>query len=82
MISMKEETESVLDKLYAEGVLYKKYRDVVGVCSFYEYFDSGRCSTFDGYAGAYHTDEHDTPMKLIIRKLNEVIEKMDEVKVD
>ena len=47
---------------------------------FYEYFESGRCSQLEGHEGAYNLYENELRMNVIIGKLEDIIERLDDIK--
>ena len=77
-----KETENNLDKLYNVDVIYSKYRNMVAICSFYEYFLSGRCTKLTGPDGAYNLYEAELRQNLIINKLDNIIEELDQIKAN
>lgn len=74
------ETGKALENLYNLNVLYPKYRDIVTVITFYEYFASGRCSQLEGHEGAYNIYENEIRMNIIISRLDEIIRNLEEIK--
>lgn len=72
--------QETLNQLYSMDVIFPKYRKLVAVSSFYEYFESGRCATLTGHEGAYNIYENEIRLNHIIQQLDEVIEKLDEIK--
>lgn len=73
------ETQNALDSLYAVGLIHPKYRKLVAVATFYDYFDTGRCSALTGPGGAYDTYEYEQRMGRIETKLDVIISKLDEI---
>lgn len=71
------EAKKTLEKLYNTNVIYPKYRNLVAVCTIFEYLDSGRCSMLEGPNGAYNLYESELRQNLIISKLDEVIDNMN-----
>jgi hypothetical protein len=51
----------------------------VPICSFYEYFCSGRCNSLEGHEGAYNIYENELRQNLIIGKLDVVIDRLDQI---
>lgn len=82
MIKKKEETEYVLDQYYKKDIIFGKYRNLVAVCSFYEYFISGRCSTLTGHEGAYNIYENEIRLNGIYNRLDLVIEYLEDIKTN
>lgn len=76
----RDNTEKILSKLYALNVLYPKYRNSVAVATFFEYFDSKRCTSLEGHEGAYNIYENEIRLNAIISKLDDIINRLDEIK--
>lgn len=74
------ESKRILDEIYALDVIYIKYRNLIAVCSFYDYIASGRCSSLEGHEGAYNVFENQIRLDLIIYKLDVVISKLEDIK--
>lgn len=75
----KESTEKSLNSLYDIGIIHRKYRHMVAVSSFYDYFDTGRCTSLTGPGGAYDTYEYEVRFGTIVTKLDIIINKLDEI---
>lgn len=74
------QTDRTLKALYAKNIIYSKYQnDLVAICMFCEYFESGRCTTLTGHEGAYNIYEQELRMGIIIGKLDVIIQKLDEI---
>lgn len=73
-------TENVLEQMYAANIIFPKYRNIIAVSSFYEYILSGRCDELEGRDGAYNIFENEVRMELIVYKMDEIINKLDEIK--
>ena len=78
---LKEEKET-RDTLYSLNVIYGKYRSIVPLGSFIDYFASGRCNSFDGPDGAYNLYENEIRLDRITDRLDTIIEKLDEIKTN
>lgn len=75
-----KETKQVLQNYYNKQVIYNKYQhDFVAICSFYEYLSSGRCSQLEGHEGAYNIFEMESRQDLILRKLDDIISRLDSI---
>lgn len=74
-----DETEKLLLKYYASDIIYTKYQGLIPVTMFCEYFASGRCDTLTGHEGAYNIYENEIRLNLIIVKLEEVVDKLDQI---
>lgn len=71
-----DEAKQTLQLLYNANVIYPKYRNLVAVCTIYEYLESKRCTELEGANGAYNLFESELRQDLIISKLDEVIDNM------
>lgn len=76
------ETQAALEQLYAVNLIYPKYRSLVAVCTMYEYLDSGRCAALTGHEGAYNLYESELRMNMIIGKLEEINNKLDQIQAN
>lgn len=74
-------TIKTLSELYNFGIIYEKYRDGVAVSTFYDYFMSGRCSTFEGPTGAYNLYEQETRANIVINRLDGVLNSLEKIQV-
>lgn len=77
-----QETLKARDEMYAFGVVFGKYRDLVSVSSFYEYLMAGRCTALEGADGAYNLYEREIRADLIISQLTEIISKLDQIQAN
>ncbi len=75
-----EKTLELLRKYYAAGTIYPKYHTMNAVCSFYEYFLSGRCSSLTGHEGAYNIYESELRSNIIIAKLDDILANLEQIK--
>lgn len=75
-----DETVSARNELYSYNIIFEKYRNVVALSSFYEYFMSGRCSALEGADGAYNIYENEIRMNRVISQLDCVIDELDKIK--
>lgn len=73
-------TKEVLNKYYACNIIFPKYRNLIAISSFYEYFASGRCSQLEGHEGAYNIFENEIRQNIIISKLDDVINRLDTIR--
>ncbi len=72
--------KSTLNEYYSKNIIYPKYqRNIVALCQFYEYLDSGRCSSLEGHEGAYNIYEMELRQNIIISKLDTVISRLDSI---
>lgn len=79
---MLNEEKDTLEKLYGLNVIYGKYRGIIPVGSFIDYFASGRCDSFEGPNGAYNLYENELRLDRISDKLDVIIVKLDEIKAN
>lgn len=75
-----QKTVDTLNKLYNKGVIHKKYWGLVPICSLYGYFDTGVCTQLEGHEGAYNKYDTECRLDRIIVKLDQVIQRLDEIK--
>lgn len=66
-------SKKILIYIYAKNVIFPKYRNLVAVCSLYEYICAGRCYTLEGHEGAYNLYETEMRLDRIITQLDKVI---------
>lgn len=67
-------------QLHSFGIIYPKYLDYVSVVTILEYFQSGRCSELTGAHGAYNLYEDELRHNIIIDKLDDIVERLDDIK--
>lgn len=75
-----QKTHSLLQKYYDLNILYPKYRGLVPVAMFVQYFASGRVSKLEGHTGAYNLYEYELLQNVIISKLDTIISKLDQIR--
>lgn len=69
-----------LQQLYNKNILYSKYRNYACVCTLYEYFASGRCTTLEGHEGAYNILENELRLNRIITQNDQILASLEEIK--
>lgn len=75
-----KKTSTALEALYDLEIIHPKYRhNMVAIASFYDYFDTGICSTLTGPHGAYSRYEEDLRFQRIYSRLDVIISKLDEL---
>lgn len=74
------EAKSLLEKLYSLGFIFPKYRNLIAMCTIYEYYMTGRVSELEGPNGAYNLYESELRQNLIINKLDTIITQLEQVK--
>lgn len=72
--------ESQLRRLYDLNIIHEKYRSLVPVTMFYEYFETGRCTTLTGHEGAYNLYEAELRQNIIIDKLDGIKDQLEDIK--
>lgn len=82
MKEKRQETADLLELFYQQDLIYPKYRNLVAVCSFYEYFMSGRCFALAGANGAYNKFEEEARMERICTKLDVVVSRLEDIKAN
>lgn len=75
-----KDTEEILQHLYEIGRFFPKYRNLVAVSQIYEYILSGRCTELGGFQGAYNLYEQETRMDIVIMRLDDIYEELEEIK--
>lgn len=75
-----EETKNTLQQLYDLDIIFPKYRNMVAICTMYEYFASGRCTELTGPDGAYNLFESELRQNIIIGELNTIIKQLEQIK--
>ena len=75
-----KDTEEILQDLYEMGRFFPKYRNLVAVSQIYEYILSGRCTELGGFQGAYNLYEQETRMDIVIMRLDDIYEELEEIK--
>lgn len=68
--------------IYAKNIIFPKYRNLVMVCSIYEYICAGRCTTLEGHEGAYNILEMEIRLDRIITQLDKVIAQLDAIQAN
>lgn len=69
-----KDTFACRNELYSFNIIFDKYRNLVALSTFYEYFMAGRCETLEGMNGAYNLYENEVRLNAIITKLDEIKE--------
>lgn len=77
MEEKRDETENLLNQYYATDIIFPKYRNLIAMCSIYEYFVSGSCDTLKE---AYNKYDTEVLFKQIMTKLDEVVQQLDSIK--
>lgn len=78
--SQLKDTKELLQKLYDLNIVHKKYQNFVAVATMCEYFETGRCNSFDGYTGAYNIYEQETRQDKIISRLEDILYSLEDIK--
>jgi len=73
------ETINLLNAYYDLNIIYPKYRNLIAISSIYEYLLSGKCHELTGPGGAYATYDLESRLDYIIVRLDDVIEKLDQI---
>ena len=76
------ELQNRLSSLYGLNIIYSKYHDWIAVCSFLEYFESGRCDKLDGTTGAYNLYESEKRQNSIIAELSKIGNNLETIKLN
>ena len=73
-------TKQTLQKYYDLDIIFPKYRNLVAMSAFQEYFETGRCTELTGPDGAYNLYESELRQNLIIEQLGQVVYQMEQIK--
>lgn len=76
------ETQKILEQLYSVNIIHPKYRNMIAMCSIYEYFSTGRCTELTGADGAYNLYETELRLDRISNQLDEIIYQLDEIRAN
>lgn len=74
-----EASKRHLQEAYEKNIIFPKYRNLVMVCSLYEYICAGRCDTLEGHEGAYNILETEIRLDRIIIQLDKVITQLEKI---
>ena len=74
------EVQKLIDQYLHTNILYQNYWDLIPICSFYEYIDSGRRSMLEGHEGAYNLYEQERRLDRILDKLDDIIWRLDDIR--
>ena len=69
-----------LEKLYDLDIIFEKYRNLIAIASFYEYFSSSRVSKLEGRDGAYNLFESEIRQNIIIMQLDTINSNLNAIK--
>lgn len=76
---IREKTETLLDQFYGLDIIHQSYRNIVPIASFAHYLSTGICNELEGPNGCYRLYESEALQKVIITKLDQVIDRLDEL---
>ena len=65
-------TNDAYEKVLEHSIVYDKYKDIIPVCQFIEYLESGRCEGLTGTYGCYNKYEEELRQNLIINRLENI----------
>ena len=69
-----------LQTIYDKNFVFPKYRNLVMICSLYEYICAGRFTELEGPNGAYNCLETEIRMDRIVTQLNQIIDRLDVIR--
>lgn len=72
--------EKALSDLYAENVIFPKYRNLVAITAINEYLESGRCDKLEGADGAYNLYEMELRQNIIIGQLSSIVDNLEAIR--
>ena len=67
-----DQINAILNKYYNMDVIFPKYRNISAISSFYEYFETGRCTELSGSDGAYNLYESEKTMGHIVNAVDSI----------
>lgn len=72
--------EGALQKVYAENIIFPKYRNIVAITAINEYLQSGRCSELEGASGAYNLYEMELRQNIIIGQMSVIVDNLEQIR--
>ena len=72
-------SKQLLNQMYANNMIYPKYRNLPAISSFLDYFSSGRCSSLTGPYGAYNLYESEARLDGIITRLDNISTQLNRI---
>ncbi len=78
--SQLDDTSDALKKLYSINIIHPKYRNLIAIASFCEYFETGRCTQLEGHEGAYNIFENEARLDRIITNQEKILDALDQIK--
>ena len=72
--------EKVLEEYYSLNIIHKDYRGLVPVTSIYQYLDRRVCTELEGHEGAYNKYDNELLHRIIIGKLDDVLQNLEKIK--
>lgn len=77
--TMLQKVDSQLAAYYGLDIIHPSYRNIVPVASFCHYLSTGICSQLKGPDGCYRLYENEVVQKLILSKLDQIIQQLEEL---
>lgn len=78
--TQRDSISQALEQLYSLNIVHPKYRSLVPIAMFCEYFETGRSSELAGHEGAYNIYEQEARLDKIATKLDVIICQLDSVR--
>lgn len=69
-----------LQELYDLDIIFEKYRNLIAIATFFEYFVSSRVSELEGKDGAYNLFESEIRQNIIITQLDRINKNLNAIK--
>lgn len=79
MRELNASSKETLRQIYDKNIIFPKYRNMVMVCSLYEYVCTGRCDTLEGHEGAYNLLELEIRLDKIVTQLDRIVEMLGRI---
>ena len=76
------QTKEILKQYYDLDIIHPKYRNLAAVSTICEYFQTGRCDELIGANGAYNLYESELRQNIIINRLDNVVNNLEQIKAN
>ncbi|MCR4874448.1 MAG: hypothetical protein K5923_01730 [Clostridia bacterium] len=76
----RNKAETAFNKFMELNFVYSTYQDIVPICQFIQYLESGRCETLEGPNGCYNLYESELRQNIIINKLSNIENALEDIK--
>jgi len=73
------DAQQVLEKIYSLDVVHPNFRNIVAAASFYQYIDTGMCSSLEGHEGAYTLFLHESWYGKLCARLDSIVDMLGQI---